>query len=191
MERPALRADAARNRERILDVARNVLASSADVSMAEIARRAEVGMATLYRNFPGRRELLEGIYAGDVDALCAEAETVRGATAADRLLSWLTAFLRFVEGKREIAAELLEHVERDDLVFTGSRARVMRAGVPLLEAAQAEGRIRRDLDMDQVLDLVHAIAGIRGPAHRIDPIRRVVFDALRSEGDLVGADGEG
>jgi AcrR family transcriptional regulator len=149
--------------------------------MAEVARRSGVGMATLYRNFPGRRELLEGLYAGEVDALCVEAGSAAGETAAERLFSWLSAFLRFVEGKRGIAAELLDHVEHDDLVFTGSRARVVRAGSPLLEAAQAEGRVRTDLDMDQVLDLVHAIAGIQGPSHRVEPIRRLVLGALRAD----------
>ena len=68
---PARRADAERNRDKILAAARTAFADpDAEVSMAEISRRAGVGMATLYRNFPGRQELLEALYTNEVDAVC-------------------------------------------------------------------------------------------------------------------------
>ena len=73
------RADAARNRERILAAARGVLADpTADASMAELARRAGVGMATLYRNFASRRDLLEALYEAEVAELCAAATAEPG-----------------------------------------------------------------------------------------------------------------
>jgi AcrR family transcriptional regulator len=76
---PAKRADAERNRDKIITVARAAFAEpEAEVSMAEISRRAGVGMATLYRNFPGRRELLEALYSEEVDAICKAAETAGG-----------------------------------------------------------------------------------------------------------------
>src|SRR6478736_590030 len=97
---PTLRADAARNRDKILAAARTAFADpEADVSMAEISRRAGVGMATLYRNFPGRRELLEALYTDEVDAVCAAAE-------AASLESWLRRFVALSAGKRPIAREL-------------------------------------------------------------------------------------
>src|SRR6202034_4327106 len=103
------RADAERNREKILAAARAAFADpDADVSMAEISRRAGVGMATLYRNFPGRRELLEALYAERIRALCAAADLVDGETPGALLVAWLHQFFAFVTSKRAIAAELLE-----------------------------------------------------------------------------------
>ena len=75
---PARRADAERNRAKILATARAAFADAdAQVSLAEISRRAGVGMATLYRNFPGRHELLEALYADDVDEVCRAAAASR------------------------------------------------------------------------------------------------------------------
>src|SRR6185437_11189899 len=83
---PARRSDAERNRDKILNVARAAFADSGgEVSMAEISRRAGVGMATLYRNFPGRRELLEALYAEEVDGICAAAGAPGGPAPGARL----------------------------------------------------------------------------------------------------------
>src|SRR4051794_4993969 len=102
------RADAQRNRDKILAAARTAFGEAgAEVSMAEVARRAGVGMATLYRNFPGRRELLEALYRGEVDALCAAADAVEGETPGARLEAWLRRFFTYFTTKRPIAAELL------------------------------------------------------------------------------------
>jgi AcrR family transcriptional regulator len=168
------RADAARNRERILTAARTAFAGGdADVSMAEISRRAGVGMATLYRNFPGRRELLEALYTEEVDAVCAAA-----ADAPD-FTSWLRSFFAFSASKRHIAAELLTHVAGTDPVFEGGRERVLASGRPLLEAAQQAGEVRDDLTLEQVLDLMIAIARIQGDAAYVDPILDAAVAGLR------------
>src|ERR1700742_413560 len=104
------RADAERNREKILAAARAGFADpDADISMAEISRRAGVGMATLYRNYPGRRELLEALYADEVEAVCRAAETIDGESPGSALAAWLHRFFAFSTGKRHIASELLEH----------------------------------------------------------------------------------
>src|ERR1700742_2810983 len=124
--RPAARrADAERNRDKILAAARTAFADpEAEVSMAEIARRAGVGMATLYRNFPGRRELLEALYTDEVGAVCAAAAAVEGETPGARFTAWLRRFFAFSTGKRPIARELLTHVESSNPVFNDNRARV-------------------------------------------------------------------
>ena len=84
---PARRADAERNRGKILAAARSAFADpDAEVSMAEVARRAGVGMATLYRNFPGRRELVEALYIEEVDAICEAAGTAGGLAVGDKVL---------------------------------------------------------------------------------------------------------
>src|SRR3954463_15766798 len=136
---PLRRADAQRNREKILAAARAAFAEpGAEISMAEVARRAGVGMATLYRNFPGRRELLEALYTDEVDALCKAAETLE-------FCAWLDRFFAYFTSKRHVAAELLRHTERDDPVFDTNRDRVFAAGRPLLAAAQHAGEIRADV----------------------------------------------
>ena len=177
---PARRADAERNRDKILAAARTAFADpSATVSMAEISRRAGVGMPTLYRNFPGRRELLEALFADEVDAVCAAAETVDGQTPAAALTAWLHRFFAFFANKRHIAAELLKHTDRDDPVFDDNRARVIAAGRPLLAAAQRAHEVRDDLALEQILDMIHAIATIHGDTGYVESILRIALDGLR------------
>jgi AcrR family transcriptional regulator len=174
------RADAQRNRDKILAAAREAFAApEADVSMAEISRRAGVGMATLYRNFPGRRDLLEALYTDEVDAVCAAAEGSEGETPGARLLAWLHRFAAFSAGKRQIASELLEDAEGSDPVFSENRARVLAAGRPLLDAAQRSGEVRAELTLEQVLDMVISIATIRGDRDYVEPILRAALDGLR------------
>jgi AcrR family transcriptional regulator len=177
---PRRRADAQRNRDRILAAAREAFGEpGADVSMAEVARRAGVGMATLYRNFPGRRELLEALYADEVDALCEAARTAEGDTPGQRLETWLRRFFDYFIGKRAIASALLEHASGDDDVFDSNRARVMAAGGPLLAAAQQAGEVREDVTLEQALDLTIAVAKMPGEPEHIEAILRVALDGLR------------
>ena len=177
---PAKRADAERNRDKILTAARSAFADpDAEVSMAEIARRAGVGMATLYRNFPGRRELLEALYAGEVSAVCAAARTVSGETPGAVLMAWLHRFFAFATSKRHIASELLEHTDRDNPLFDTNRARVIAAGRPLLRAAQRAHEVRRNLTLEQILDMIIAIATIQGDARYLEPILQAALDGLR------------
>lgn len=166
----SLRADAARNRERILRAARTAFADSdADVSMAELARLAEVGSGTLYRNFPHRRALLEALYLDEVDAICAAAALGSG-TAGEQLAAWLERFFAYFVSKRHVADELLQHIDSDSPVFSSSRDRVLAAGRPLLEAAHASGEVQADLGLEQALDLVLAVARINADQAYVAPI---------------------
>src|SRR4051812_5904289 len=168
---PLRRADAQRNREKILAAARAAFAEpGAEVSMAEVSRRAGVGMATLYRNFPGRRELLEALYTDEVDALCAAAEELD-------LIAWLRRFFAYFNGKQHIATELLRLAGPP--LFSANRARVFAAGEPLLAAAQAAGEVRDDLTLEQVLELVIAIARIEGEPSYVEPILEAALSGLR------------
>lgn len=174
------RADAERNRERILDAARAAFAEpDASVSMAEISRRAGVGMATLYRNFPGRRELLEALYVDEVDTICSAPGTVGGGTPGAALTSWLRRFAEFLASKHDIGVELLEHTDRTNPVFDTSRDRVLAAGRPLLVVAQQSREIREDLTLEQILDLVIAVSAIRGDARYLEPILQAAFAGIR------------
>jgi AcrR family transcriptional regulator len=176
----ARRVDAQRNREKILGAARAAFADpDADVSMAEISRRAGVGSATVYRNFANRRELLEALYVHEIDTVCQAAATITGADPEEILVAWLRRFYAYFTSKRFVAAALLEHADRDDPVFGAGYARVLNAGRPLLRAAQQSGEIRTDLTLEQILDMVAAIAKIPGDTRYREPILRAALDALR------------
>ena len=184
VNQPTRRADAERNRDKILAVARAAFADrDAEVSMAEISRRAGVGMATLYRNFPGRQELLEALYTDEVNAVCTAAETINGETPGAILAAWLHRFFAFTTSKRHIAAELLKQTDRSNPLFTNNRSRVMAAGRPLLTAAQQAGEVRDDLTLEQILDMIVAIATIHGDAGYTEPILRTALDGLRAKAD--------
>jgi AcrR family transcriptional regulator len=152
--------------------------------MAEISRRAGVGMATLYRNFPGRQELLEALYTDEVDAVCtAAAETTDGETPGAALAAWLHRFFAFTTSKRHIAAELLKQTDRSNPLFKNNRTRVIAAGRPLLAAAQHTGEVRDDLTLEQVLDMIVAIATIHGDTGYTGPILQAALDGLRPRAD--------
>jgi AcrR family transcriptional regulator len=176
---PTRRATAARNREKILVTARAAFAErDAEVSMAEISRRAGVGMATLYRNFPGRRELLEALYIDEVNAVCDAAETVEGKTAGARFEAWLHQFFAFFNNKHHVA-ELLTHTDNDAVPFFGvNRDRVLAAGRPLLLAAQQTREIRDDLTLEQILQIIAAVAAIPGERSYVEPMLRTTLDGL-------------
>jgi AcrR family transcriptional regulator len=179
---PARRSDAERNRDKILNVARAAFAEpGAEVSMAEVSRRAGVGMATLYRNFPSRRELLEALYAEEVDGICAAAAAPGAPTPGASLAAWLRCLFAFFASKQHIAAELLKHTDSGNPVFGGGRARVIAAGQPLLAAAQRAGEARGDVTIEQVLDLIHAVATIDGDAGYLAPVLQVALDGLRPQ----------
>jgi AcrR family transcriptional regulator len=179
---PALtrRADAERNRDKILAAARSAFADpEADISMAEVSRRAGVGMATLYRNFPGRQELLEALYTDEVNAVCLAAETAGGETPGAVLRAWLHRFFAFTTSKRHIAAELLKQTDHSVPLFESSRTRVIAAGQPLLAAAQRAGEVRDDLILEQILDMIVAISTIRADPRYLEPILQTALDGLR------------
>src|SRR6202451_2845928 len=151
------RADAERNRDKILAAARSAFADpEAEISMAEISRRAGVGMATLYRNFPGRRELLEALYTDEVNAVCNAAETSGGETPGAILEAWLHPLFAFATSKRHIARALLQHTHC----------------------------IRDDLTPEQLLDMVIAIATIHGDSRYLEPILQTALDGLRPPADV-------
>jgi AcrR family transcriptional regulator len=175
----ARRVDAERNREKILAAARAAFGDpEAEISMAEISRRAGVGMATLYRNFPGRRELLEALYTDEVDAVCEAAETLEAETPGAVLVAWLHRFFAFITSKHPVGTELLKYSGGDAPVMGESRARVMAAGRPLLLAAQRSHEVRQDLSLEQVLDMIVAIASIHGDPDYLEPILQTTLDGL-------------
>ena len=177
---PARRADAERNRDKILTAARTAFADTeAQVSMAEISRRAGVGMATLYRNFPSRQELLEALYTDEVNAVCQAAEAIAGETPGVALTAWLHRFFAFYNSKRHVGSELLRQSAGNEPFLNEGRSRVLAAGQPLLLAAQHTDEARGDLTLEQILDMVIAIARIDGESDYLQPILQTTLDGLR------------
>ncbi len=177
---PARRADAERNRAKILAAARTAFADpGAKISMAEVSRRADVGMATLYRNFPGRRELLEALFVDEVDAICRAAEPLKDETPGAALLTWLARVFAFFTSKRQVGAELLKHSDGVNPFFSENRDRVLAAGQPLLAAARRTHEVRQDLTLEQILDMIGAITTIHGDPDYLQPVLQTALDGLR------------
>ncbi|HLM16747.1 MAG TPA: helix-turn-helix domain-containing protein [Acidimicrobiia bacterium] len=152
------RADAVRNRARIVETAREVFAvRGADASLEEIARGAGVGIGTLYRHFPTRDDLVETVFHDRIDELEALAEELlTSATPGEALATWLHAQLDQAATCRGLAAEamlaMLAHTDAP------SPCESMRqAGAALLARAQAAGEVREGVDIDDLVRMVQAV----------------------------------
>ena len=154
-----LRADAQRNRDRLVEVAATAFAEQGvDASLEEIARQAGVGIGTLYRHFPTREHLVEVVYRREVEALCAAADDLASHHPADMALEqWMQRFVDYIATKRGLAASLRILFNTNSAVFSDLSGRVSLALRQLVEAAVAEGSIRGDVDASDVL---HALGGI-------------------------------
>lgn len=148
------RADARRNHEKLLAAAREAFAEAGvSASLEDIARRAGVGIGTLYRHFPTRQALFERVYVEEVEALCRAADELAGRPPWDALAEWLRRFVTYTATKRAIA-EALNH---DSPVFATCRKAIDAAGEPLLRRAQESGDARPDASFDDVLRLVGGV----------------------------------
>jgi AcrR family transcriptional regulator len=168
-----LRADAQRNRDQLVEAAREVFAEFGTAApLDEVARRARIGNATLYRHFPTRDDLLVAVYAEEVQALCAagldaagldtvgraRADAVGDADAlVDRLFDWLAAFVRHVAEKGDLARSLEPSVRRSELHEEWHAAMVETVG-RLVDRAQNAGALQPDVDPVDLLVLAAGMA---------------------------------
>jgi AcrR family transcriptional regulator len=152
------RADARRNYEKLLAVARDAFAENSAVTLEEIARRAEVGIGTLYRHFPNRPALLEGIYVEQVEELCLSARELAAILPPwDALVDWLHRYVGYVGTKRALAEQLTAAVGAPTEVFGQCRQALFADGEPLLKRAQEAGAVRTDATFEDVLRMVSGI----------------------------------
>ncbi len=175
------RADALRNYEKLVAAAREAFTEAdRSASLEDIARRAGVGIGTLYRNFPTRADLVEAIYVDEVEALARSADTSAELDPWEALTSWLQRFVGYVATKQALSDELFAIAERDASVFAGCRALLHSAGEPLLRRAQDAGIVRPDVAIDEVVRMVAGIAKIPtdDPAE-IQRVLSVALDGLR------------
>jgi AcrR family transcriptional regulator len=176
------RADARRNYEKVLVAARGAFAESGEsTSLEEIARRAEVGIGTLYRHFPNRQALLEALYVEEVEEVCrVAAELDDGGDPWEALSSWFERFIGYIATKQALASELLNYLEKDSPLFTSCRALLFAAGEPLLKRAQESGVVRPDVSIGDVIQMVIGIAKIpTSEPGQAEHIVRVALDGLR------------
>lgn len=156
-----MRADARRNYDRILAAAESLIAEhGAEASLEEIARHAGVGSATLHRHFPSRQLLLEAVFKGRVEALCATAHDLLPAPdPGAALVAWLRAVGAHAVANRGLGASLM-HGARDGAPTLGStcHAMITKAGDELLDRARHMNAVRPDVTITQLLKLVSAIA---------------------------------
>ena len=173
------RADAQRNRKRVLAVAKQEFTrSGASASLEEIARKAGVGPGTLYRHFPTREELLVAVYRSEMEKLAAAERTFADTLPpVEALRAWLLLFVDAVETKQIIAPVLNTLVGDPKKVFEASYAQIHEALRALVKRAVKSGDIRKDLDP---IDLLRAIVGVANVSASPDwqPSARRLVDIL-------------
>jgi AcrR family transcriptional regulator len=179
-----LRADARRNRESLLGAAAELFADSGtDASLEAIAKKAGVGIGTLYRHFPTRESLVEAAYRNEVDQLSAAAEELLRSHPPDEALAeWMERFVSYSATKRGMAEALQSVVASNSHLFAESKAQIVKAITTLLDAAAAAGAIRKDADPEDVL---RAMGGIwlvplePGWQDRARRLLQLLMDGLR------------
>ncbi|MGX8008293.1 TetR/AcrR family transcriptional regulator [Mesorhizobium sp. ORM8.1] len=154
-----LRVDAQRNRDKLVEVAAQTFAADGvDASLEEIAKRAGVGIGTLYRHFPTREHLVEVVYRREVEGLCHAAEELAREHPADVALElWMQRFVDYIATKRGLATSLRLLLTTNSTLFSDTSGRVSGAMRNLIDAAAASGKIRADVDAS---DVMHALGGI-------------------------------
>jgi AcrR family transcriptional regulator len=184
VDRPRLRADARRNHDALLENAAAAFAQhGVDASLEDIARRAGVGIGTLYRHFPTRDALVEAAYRRGVEQLCDAADELMAAGPPDVALEqWMLRFVGYVATKRGLAATLKEAGDSHAELFAYVRGRIMTAITTLLDEATNAGLIRGDVDATDLLRAISGVCMVSDQAGWEEQSRRLVallMDGLR------------
>lgn len=180
----ARRADAARNREQLLEVATRVFASAdAETSMRAIAREAGVGIGTLYRHFPTRESLVEAVYRDQVDRLTNGARDLLAHQApATALRRWMDLFGEWIATKNGMLDTLAAMIESSAVGHEQTRSELLAAISAILEAGRAAGDLRHDVTAEEIAASLIGIFTVAGrPAHsiRADRLLDILLDGLR------------
>ena len=180
------RADAVRNRERVLEAAKAVFsAGGPDVSLEAVARHAGVGIGTLYRHFPTRVDLQAAVYRSQVETVCAAADEYMTSTTPDQALAgWLRAMVAYLTTKRGLSRALIDSLGKDSQLITSCWGAMSDAAERLMTRAQEAGMLRDDIKPVDVLRLVHGvvIATEQAP-EETDRLLGLMLDGLRTRRD--------
>ena len=174
------RADALRNRERVLAAAKAVFsAGGAEASLEAVARRAGVGIGTLYRHFPTRESLVDAVYRTETQRLCdAARDLVSELPPVDALRAWALGFLDYMATKEGMADVLHTVLTADEGLRLDTRARIYDALTLLVEAGQRSGELRADLDIPDVVLALGGFALILDRQPAAQDTGRRLFDLL-------------
>jgi AcrR family transcriptional regulator len=182
------RADAQRNRDGLLEAAKAAFAEvGPEASLDEIARRARVGIGTLYRHFPTRDAIVEAVYRREVQQLADAAPRLADALPpAEALRAWMRVFIDYIAAKKVIAPALKSLVGGGSALYADSSARINGAIALLVERARASGDIRPDADSADLLRALIGFAYVNSAPDWEASARRLIdllIDGLRSQGD--------
>ncbi len=183
---PALRADARRNREKLIEMAAAAFAENGvGTSLEDIAQRAGVGIGTLYRHFPTREHLVEVVYRRELELLAAAAAELAETHPPDIALEeWMRRFVGYIATKRGMANSLRILMTSNSSLFADGSGLIRSALGGLVEKAANQGAIRKDIE---TMDLLHALSSIysipdatdwRDRSHRLIGL---LMDGLRSK----------
>jgi AcrR family transcriptional regulator len=182
-----MRADARRNRERLLEVAVERFGQDGtEASLEAIAKDAGVGIGTLYRHFPTRDALIEEAYRAEVARLAGAAPELLAELPADQALAgWMDRFVTYAAAKRGMSAALRSVLASESGLYADGRKRFFAALDQLLAAGQAAGTIRGDVDAEDVLRATGSIYVLPADAEWAARARRLL--ALLVDGLRYGA----
>jgi AcrR family transcriptional regulator len=185
-ERPK-RADARRNQERLIVAAREVFADAGvGAAMEAIARKAGVGVGTLYRNFPQRIDLVEAVYSTDVAELSEAAKTaVATLEPWPAVVTFFDAFVRYARTKRTLLGELQQAFEKNPALRSHSREVIDAAFDLVINRGKEAGVIRDDVDGSDVTQLVSPVCTNPAiPTERVERLMAMILDGLRYPAEL-------
>jgi len=180
-----MRADAQKNYDHILAVANVVVTEQgAEASLRDIARRAGIGLGTLYRHFPTREALLEALLRAGFDEFTAKARELETAGSPDdALVSWLHEVVAFTGNYQGVVEAMMAAMEDPDSALHASCVTVRAAGTRLLARAQEAGLARADMDGDDLFSLAAALAWLGdqpSSAPRAEHLFRIIASAILS-----------
>jgi len=189
-----MRADARRNRDRLVEVAAEAFAANGvQTSLEDIAREAGVGIGTLYRHFPTREHLVEAVYRREVDALCRSADELAARLGpGEALEEWLRHLVSYAATKRGMMDSLRILFDTKSEIFAESPSRIAAGLEGLLKRAAEAGAIRQDVE---AADLLQAMSGIYSapdtPDWKTRSLRLVslIMDGLRTGAPKTAASG--
>ena len=178
-----MRADAKTNYSHILTIARGVVTErGVDASMRDIARRANVGLATLLRHFPTREALFEALLCTNLDELTQKADELETSNSSDEaLVSWFREWMAFAQSYRGVVALMAAAHANPDSALYASCAAVHSASARLLLRAQAEGTARTDMNGDDLFGLMAALGwliDLPSFAPRADHLSHLITSAI-------------
>ena len=173
---PKLRADAQRNRERLLEIAKQHFTRlGPDISMDDIARETGVGPGTLYRHFPSRDALLEAVYRVEVEKLAAaQPELSRTLPPLQALTAWMLLFVDYIETKQIIAPALNCFSEGPSKLFAAYAPAISQAMETLVQSAVQSGDICPDIDPNDLLRALVGVSSIASTPNWAQSARRLV-----------------